>query len=324
MVYSYSSGVQVDNNYVQLDVNSKVTLGNEYFKDIGEIDIELIELQANTGVTPFDHDSLVSDTFSDSNGYLNSVDTGNTTATHQTNKFVGTTTFTGSGTKFKDTENATGTYTVSPITMEITVGDTDGFISSIEAWANTNVQLRITDSENNEILNYIVPTGSSNNDTAISASQYKTYMKAGETYTLHFGENGAGFARLGGQSYSGALFSYTNQTILCRENSGITFQTTTETYTENNLVIVNIPSTTGTIIATELIINSPDLGEGETITYNLTDGTNRDEDLSTLVYNQIENLTSNPTKAEISLNKSVGSSVGSPSVKSYSLKVWVQ
>ena len=42
--------------------------------------LEIIELQANTSVTPIDHDSMILETFSDADGYNNLVNTGNTTA----------------------------------------------------------------------------------------------------------------------------------------------------------------------------------------------------------------------------------------------------
>lgn len=49
--------------------------------------IDIIELQANASVAPFDHDTLLSDTFSDADGYKDSVNTTNTTATFNTNLY---------------------------------------------------------------------------------------------------------------------------------------------------------------------------------------------------------------------------------------------
>jgi len=56
-----------------------------------EQQIEIIELQANAGLPPFDHDTLVTDTFSDSTGYINTVNTGSTTAQFNTNNYRNTT-----------------------------------------------------------------------------------------------------------------------------------------------------------------------------------------------------------------------------------------
>lgn len=50
--------------------------------------LEVIELQANTSVTPLDHDTSVSDTFSDADGYRNTVQTGTSTAVFSTNKYI--------------------------------------------------------------------------------------------------------------------------------------------------------------------------------------------------------------------------------------------
>ena len=48
--------------------------------DVQEHEIEIIELQANATVTPFTHDTMISDTFSDADGYEGSVQVGTTTA----------------------------------------------------------------------------------------------------------------------------------------------------------------------------------------------------------------------------------------------------
>lgn len=49
-----------------------------------EHELEIIELQANTSLTPFDHDGLISDSFPDADGYNGYVNTGNTTAEYDT------------------------------------------------------------------------------------------------------------------------------------------------------------------------------------------------------------------------------------------------
>ncbi|MBU0959709.1 MAG: hypothetical protein KKB31_07220, partial [Nanoarchaeota archaeon] len=56
-------------------------------REVAEHEIEIIELQANASLTPFDHDTLISDTFSDTTGYNNLVNIGNTTAIFDTNKY---------------------------------------------------------------------------------------------------------------------------------------------------------------------------------------------------------------------------------------------
>ena len=49
-------------------------------QQVGEHEIEIIELQANATITPFTHSTLISDTFTDSTGYTDTVNVGNTTA----------------------------------------------------------------------------------------------------------------------------------------------------------------------------------------------------------------------------------------------------
>lgn len=62
---------------ITLDISQEV---EELYTEIIKQELAIIELQANTEVTPIDHDTLLSDTFSDADGYKDSVDTENTTA----------------------------------------------------------------------------------------------------------------------------------------------------------------------------------------------------------------------------------------------------
>ena len=81
-----------DNETLDVDSNDKLRIKPEY-EDAhittpnAEQDIEIIELQANASVTPLTHDSLVSEAFSDVSGYNNYVNTGNSTAVFNTNKY---------------------------------------------------------------------------------------------------------------------------------------------------------------------------------------------------------------------------------------------
>lgn len=57
-------------------------------REVAEHEMEIIELQANASITPFDHDTLISDTFTDEDGYVNTVDLSGTTASHSATKFT--------------------------------------------------------------------------------------------------------------------------------------------------------------------------------------------------------------------------------------------
>ncbi|MDD2286860.1 MAG: LamG domain-containing protein [Paludibacter sp.] len=69
---------------VTLDVSSSVL---ELATENAQQQIDIIELQANASVTPFDHDTLLSDTFSDADGFKDSVNTTNTTAVFSINGY---------------------------------------------------------------------------------------------------------------------------------------------------------------------------------------------------------------------------------------------
>lgn len=81
--------VAVDNETIERNSQGKLAAPDvtTLNLEVAEQQIDIIELQANAAVTPFDHDTLIIDTFSDSTGYNDSVNTGNTTATFSTNKY---------------------------------------------------------------------------------------------------------------------------------------------------------------------------------------------------------------------------------------------
>jgi hypothetical protein len=82
LTYIFQDG---DWKLITLDVSQEVL---DLATENAQQQIDIIELQANASVTPFDHDTLISDTFSDADGFKDSVNTGNTTAKFDTNKYV--------------------------------------------------------------------------------------------------------------------------------------------------------------------------------------------------------------------------------------------
>jgi len=81
LTYIFQDG---DWKLITLDVSQEVL---DLATENAQQQIDIIELQANASVTPFDHDTLISDTFSDADGYKDSVNTDNTDATFNTNKY---------------------------------------------------------------------------------------------------------------------------------------------------------------------------------------------------------------------------------------------
>jgi len=76
----YNSTSDILYTYDGSSWNSVETAVNYINQGIAENNIEIIELQANASITPIDHDTLISETFSDATGYLNLVETANTDA----------------------------------------------------------------------------------------------------------------------------------------------------------------------------------------------------------------------------------------------------
>jgi hypothetical protein len=307
--------------------------------------MEIIELQANATVTPIDHDTVILETFSDADGYNNYVDTGNTTAFFNTNKYVRLDTI--QDQQLTDTSNYSfrenaGVQKIC-ITFENTsdcdiiavkpklykVGSPTGTITADIYLADGSHQPTGASLGTSETIDGSALTGSAafklmafstpisltasteycivlTSTTTISGSDYYrlTYDAGGSNDFLH--------------DYNGAVWAIAGAN---REGS---FRTV---IAGNSEIWINLPTITGTVNATQLLVNEIDTSTGATIMYELVDtDTNTDTNLSTNTVNSLINV--DGTKLSGGVLKVLipnGSPIvetNTPTVRSVALKLW--
>ena len=317
-----------DGEYVTTNDDDKLTLGSEFFKQQAETEIEIIELQANASVTPIDHDTLVSDTFSDTTGYENTVNTGNTTAVFDTNKYERNNSD-GTETEIADGLTVSGSDFTEKIGWLFTPS-TDLIISKVQVNSVSNDDtVGIYSSDLSSTLGEATIVGVEGTfSTPISLTSGTEYFIAssmgdnsGRTVSRSVYAAPHVFAGVGTYSsskyYSGS--EYITDTTNARGIRGFT----QAGLTPDAVIELDLPSLSGTVIATELVLNDPNRETGDAIVYDVTDGTNTDSSLDVAEKNDLSSLTANPTKIKIHLNgKATDPTSGTPSVKTYALKLW--
>jgi len=285
---------------------------NALVQENAEQAIDIIELQANSTITPIDHDTLLSDTFSDTTGYLNTVNVGNTTSVYNvTNKYYE------SGFTVVDAESATVGTTSGTGTNRVVecTALTKGYISSVRienrSAGASNYTLYIRETPGNAILaqkTTNVPAGAVVSLT-LTPGDYSRLLDT-ETFNIYI--TGAAVTTLV-HTFAGSNFSYTSQetwtTASGQGGGNITF---TEGDYSIGTVEIDLPSITGTVTDTQLVVNSVNVAE-----YNITDGVGTDSAQAINTKNTLTNVTSNPTKIQILVPVGV-----SNYVKTYCLKIW--
>lgn len=331
-----SSGVQVDNVTIGLDSSSKVSIRSGYEQSaiitpIAENNIDIVELQAAATESGVTHDSSVSDTFNDTTGYKNTVQTATTSATFDATKYKATTTVSQDQTTITDiigTLDATNkgvatsftasqNYTLKSIQINGTI--TGNPTVEVQVWGGASdhptTKLLVVQSKNGLSTGWSTFTHA----TGVALTKSTKYWVA-IVPTSADGSNKivVNSAPSGGESAStsdGASFTYANEYQLGYQISG--------TLAANPVIDISLGTITGTVTHTELVINSVDRETGDSITYKLKNATQSDTALAVNTKNTVVNLTTVPTGIEINLNpKSTSPTAGYPSIKSYCLKLF--
>lgn len=388
----------VDGTTITLDSDDNLTIHPNLLKQNAEQEIEIIELQANAGVTDIDHNTLISETFSDSDGFNDSVNTGNTTATFSTNKYTRVPVLSDSNVRFYYQFEADGTDLAGNNNLTLVNTPTFGAgklnngmttvagstqyahasalvgqenVRTIEMWikptANINNQTFMCIFQNTS--NYLIihddnsgsnklkvantDTGGNNwtlvSTTSLSAGTWmhvvvvmgtggaKLYINGNTTPedtdvatdvipagwdTINIGryQNGTAYAsaQFDNIIMSDAQYSTANVTTAYNSGSGREL-----TSLGGGTVEIDLPTITGTVTNTMLVIKDPDRETGDSIVYEVEDAsTNTDTSLSVDTKNAITNLTGNPSKLRIVLGAGTSETSGVPSVKSFALKLW--
>ena len=299
---SIPATIVVDGKYIETLASGVTTLGVSYGSEQAEQEIEIIELQANATLTPIDHDSSFSETFSDANGYLNSVDTVNTTSTFVGGSigYVGRLTIAHTQTPYAsgDGHSKQGFF-ITPSTDCVLLG----FNKHASCNATTGY-----------LYDTIGPsqiyktTGFTNFSTPQS-------LTGGTQYIICMDSDGLDFNRFHFHDSTPETTGIITWDDGCSTlgSSLLGYNILSVILAGTGTVVLDLPTITGTVTATQLLIN----GESSNgTTYELEDvGTNTDSGLSLNTKNDILTLTTNPTK--LTLTCPAGDYV-----KSVVLKLW--
>lgn len=315
---------------------------NNITRPIAKNQIEIIELQANASVTPFDHDSLLSDTFSDADGYNDTVDTGNTTAGFSTDKYTTTTEAKIFSEEIDDRENPNYTsggqatwfaldftpasnVTVKKVSLKFGTKEGSGCDVTAHIYSDDGAD------SPNVSLKEIETIGKA----SINASAWNDFedvdgvaLTQGTKYWLVFiPSDGGGVNRFNLRQRNGAGIGH-DYSVDGGSNWGSEANTTNfrvySNATGDVLVQCDLATITGSVTDVELVCNCPDRETGDDVTFDVVDGSaNTDTGIALNTKFTLVNLTGNPEIIKINLEpKATTPTGGYPSVKTYALKVW--
>jgi hypothetical protein len=288
---------------IEDEVNSVI---GDAVTELNSHELEIIELQANVTVTPINHDTLISDTFNDADGFLDTVNTGNTTATYSNRYDLAT--INSGNCETSGTNQATVKVNINCAAERV--------LKSVKFFYNnstgTNVTISIKDSTETtthytntssystaEIKTHTLTTPltlSATTDYILIIENASTKV-SGKTATINNTTNGITITTVGSDKVPATPSTQFSYIQVVDESSG-------------EMVEIDLPTISGTVIATSLLING-----GNGTTYSLEDvGTNTDTSLSIDTKNELTNLTSNPIKLRIYPDAN--------GVKTYCLKLW--
>lgn len=300
--------------------------------EVAQNQLEIVELQAETSIGPLDHDTLFSDTFNDSTGYNNTVNTGNTTATFSTNKYVRAgvgPTSQANGATFNSTGSVTSYQGIRVKALSNLT------IASVTKNANcTATKAYIVNAATDELL----ATAAFSGNTATFASQVQFLADA--EYFIVCGSDGASYTRsIYGSGNDLPINNATdvNWVIGC-EGAALDSLADGSAYSRNiasiatyttgtsKLVEVDIPTIAGTVNATMMVVNAPDRESGDNITYDLVDSEgNIDAGLALNTKHTLVNVDGTKLsggKVKINLISKTNGSANVPSIQTYAVKLW--
>ena len=318
--------VVVDGVSITYDSSGQIQVNPEFDSDTSvQHEIEIIELQANATLTPIDHDSIISDTYSDTTGYNNTVNAGSTTATFDTNKYKAAPSSTNA---HGETLIAIGAAALSR-GCKITANK-DCVVYEITKHAScTATTVSIFDDSSN----FLGKGTFSGSNASLSVA-----LTSGSSYYVMFHSNNSSYTPYGDTSVAGYPYTGTNLDLI--DNyfgtvsndvlTGITLQAN-RMYNLVNIksidtsakdIVITLPTISGTVEKVQLIGNFPDDETGTIKEFSITDGSGSDTGISFDTLHTLTNLTSNPTSITISLTPSSTPTLGYPSMRTYCLKLF--
>jgi len=298
------STASVDGNYIGLDAKGNLTFGNVAIVEDAQQNIDIIQLQAEAGVSTNTHDSSVTDTFTDATGYLDSVNTGNTTDVFDVNAYTNVSSTASSSVN----ENQTST---ADLTTIASYNGTGSFwrISQLtfRLFSTGTRVITLKDADTLEVLATATKGGAS----ILTADFDMDFIPSTKEIRIEYVGNGHIGRFDNGSNIPTNLGIVTlTSTYIPAFTSGslVTIDEFEDTFTE-----VDLPVFPQTVVATALIIN------GNASAYEISDGVYEDTGLSLNQQNAFVNLENNPTRLRINSN-----STEECRKQSYCLVVWYE
>lgn len=315
MGFNSGSGVAIDNSTIKENLSGQLYVDTEGIPAIdvaaeenAQQEIEIIELQANASITPLDHDSLISETFSDATGYNNLVDTGNTDATFTTNKYkrANTATQTDIAVDSEVIGQGIGRYTNFYVLAQSFLTGSNTSINKVsvmfanKAGSGYSIRIKICPDTGSNTPDTANPLTGSTVDVAIASITNGAYndftfssplsVSASTKYWVLMttaaegseAQNNNIESKSKNNTYSdGKALQYISAVYLTgsswSEFTGSTYDFSMKIYwnttgTETTKVVrVNLPAISGTVTYSELVINDVDRETGDNVTYKLYD-----------------------------------------------------
>lgn len=312
-----SGGVSVDGSSIQTNSAGQIYAAvPDVYQLLGEAACEIIELQANATITPLDHDYVIVDTASDSNGLRNTISTSLSTASYDsTNK------------KYLGQQSGTATATLAD------AGSAADHVRGYKIRSSVAFnQIVVTKHASvTAATAAIYNTSGVSQASAAFSSNVATITFAGAANTDYW----VGCGNSATTFYMTATPSLPIVNGILTVAAGVDVNDLTEGATLFHLasVVVNaaaaatvvadsLGTISGTVTHVELVCSCPNRESGDAVTFDITNGT-------TTLTGQALNTkvawtgASNPNKLTVNLTpKSSSPTLGTPSMKSYALKLW--
>ena len=298
------STASVDGNYIGLDAKGDLTFGNVAIVEDAKQNIDIIQLQSEAGVSTNTHDSSVTDTFTDATGYLDSVNTGNTTDTFDVNAYTNVT-----STASSDLYNNQATS--ADITTIASYNGTGSKwrISQLNFRLNTSGTRVITlkDADTLEVLATVTRGGIGE----LTADVVMDFVASTKDIRIEYVGGGSFRSFNNGSIDAQDIGIVTLTSVINPAGSGVSLLTIDEP--EDTFTEVDLPVFPQTVVATALIVN------GNASAYEISDGVYEDLGLTLNQQNALVNLQNNPTRIRINSN-----STEECRKQSYCLVVWYE
>lgn len=278
-----------------------------------------VKLSAAAAITAMDHLFAEADSFSDSNGYKNTISTGDTTAFYGEfgeEYYIGKV----AGSVENDTKTNANASTTGSITTSGTIA-VAGYFSSVFTNASTlGSSPTVTINKNGSpIAQKAVPGGSFQN-VSFSKSDYSEFFEAGDSFSIVVTGSGSAFYYASGKSFSGTNFSYSSQTEAGTSGSSQTVFGYSPVPISDAVVETNSKTFPQNIASILVVADSVTPGDSSVTVDVSTDGGSSFEKTGQAL-NQVIELDGDNTDVVLKFNLNVDGT-DTPKLYGYAFQVW--